>query len=372
MATAVTSASAMRLRWTPRLVAILAVALLAAVGAAALPDKPYERWQLIENTLFANATWSYERINFDPRPIDVAIIGASRTQLGLSAPRIAARLAAAGLPLEVANLSVIEDGRNMEWAIADQLFRAKRPKLLVIGISEHTHRWGHPGFRYVAPSAAIVAPPEPFLHDWLRDLAYLPYRQLVLFTASFAPSPFGVHEHFDRARYAAKPVDYSQSRVLADGKYIDMDRSVPAEALRAEAHAFATIQRPSRLPASLAAVTDRDDSVYIAAIARLAQRHDTRMIFVFLPEFEGATTVEGRPGYDRLGRVEDYGDMARDPRWFQSFAHLNHQGAVLASDRLAAAIIDGLGTAGTRDAGTGGSRVQRSNNGQSSNSVTNS
>lgn len=356
--------SMMRLRWSRRLAAILGVALVAAVGAAALPDHPYQRWQLIENTLYANATWSYERITFDPRPIDVAIIGASRAQLGLSAPRIAERLAAAGLPLEVANLSVIEEGRNMEWAIVNELFKRKRPKVLVVSITERYNRWGHPGFKYVAPTSAIVAPPAPFLHNWFSDLPYLPYRQLMLFTASLAPSLFDLRDGFDAQRYAAKPVDYTQSHVLTDGRRIDMDRTVAADDLRAESRAFEAIRKPSSLPARIAAITDRDNSVYVAAITRLAARHGTRLIFLFLPEFDGPTTIEGRTAYARLGQIEDYGDFAHDSRWFQSFAHLNHRGAIAASDRLAAAIIADLGatvTAGDKTAsGMGDQQVTRS------------
>ncbi len=348
-----------RRNWAAKLLAILGVALLAAVGAAALPDHPYQRWQLIENTLYGNATWSYERIHFDPRPVDVAIIGASRAQLGLSAPRVAERLAAAGVPLEVANLSVIEEGRNIEWAIADELFKVKRPKVLVLSISERYNLWGHPGFKYVAPGGALVSPPAPLLHNSLGDLAYLPYRQLMLFAASLAPSLFDLRDDFDPERYAAKPTDYSQTRVLADGKRIDMDRTVSADDLRAEARAFAAVRRPSRLPARIAAVTDRDNSVYVAAIARLAARHGARLIFIFLPEFDGVTTIEGRANYARLGRVEDFGDLAHDSSWFQSFAHLNHRGAMIASDRLAAAIIADLGASAATGNRMGSGRAEQ-------------
>ncbi len=343
-----------RLDWGSRLLAILGVALLSAVAAAALPDNPYQRWQLIENTLYANATWAYERINFDPAPIDVAIIGASRTQLGLSAPRIAARLAAAGLPLTVANLSVIEDGRNIEWAVADELFRHKHPKVLVVAVSETANRWGHPGFKYVAPGAAVALPPAPFLHNSLGDLAYLPYRQMVLAAAAVAPDLFDLRATFDAGRYAAKPTDYSQSRVLADGKRIDMDGTMPADALRAEAEHFAAIRKPSRLPAAIAAITDRDNAVYIGAIARLAAQHGVKLIFVFLPEFEGATTIEGRADYARLGPIVDAGDLARDPAMFQSFAHLNHRGAVIASDRVADAVVADLAATAHSGGGDGG------------------
>lgn len=327
-----------RRSWTAALLAIVGVAIAAAAGAAALPDNPYQRWQLIEDTLYANATWGYERMHFDARPIDVAIVGASRSQLGLSAPRIAARLAALGTPLDVANLSVVEDGRNLEWALVDELFRTKRPRILIVTVDETVHRWGHPGFKYVAPAAAVVAPPVPWLHNAPTDLAYLPYRQLKLFAASIAPRLFGLRDGFDPARFAVKPDDYTVSRTLADGKRIDMDRSVPADDLRAERLAFAASRKGSGLPAAISRRTDVDDPVYIDAVARLAAAHGARILFVFLPEFDGATTIAARPFYTARGAIEDYGDLSRDADLFQSFSHLNRRGAMIASDRLAAAV----------------------------------
>jgi len=304
-----------RPNWIGSLIAIGGVALAAAVGAAALPDNPYQRWQLIENTLYANATWSYERMHFDPAPIDVAIIGSSRAQLGLSAPAVTARLAALGHPLRVANLAVVEDGRNIEWAIADELFRTKHPRVIVLAVEETVHLWGHPGFKYVAPAAAIAAPRALALHNAKEDVPYLPYRQLMLAGAAFAPGWFGLHPRFDPVRFAAK---------------------------RAEREAFAATRSPSHIPEWIGRVTDADDHVYVDAIARLAAAHGTRIIFLFLPEFEGVTTIADRAFYAARGTIIDAGDLAADPRLFQSFAHLNHRGAVIASDRVAVAVATTL------------------------------
>ncbi len=326
-----------RINWSAKLIGILAAAFLTAVAAAALPDNPYQRWQQVEDTLFANATWSYERIHFDPRPVDVAIIGPSRSQIGLSAPRIAEQLAALGQPVTVANMSVIEDGRNLEWAIANELFKVKHPKLLIILVSEDRNRWGHPGFKYVAPAAAVAWPPQPFLHNSLYDITYLPFRQMRLFAASLFPQTFGLRTRFDPARYAALPTDFTTSQVMTDGKLIDMDVVHTADELRAEARAFAATQKPSKVPRALAPVIEGDDPVYVGAMARLAAAHHTRVMFVFLPEFGGATVIEGRDFYTRFGPVADYGDLASDSRLFQSFSHLNRRGAMIASDRIAAA-----------------------------------
>lgn len=327
----------MSINWSAKLFGILGAALGAAVAASALPDNPYQRWQQVENTLYANAAWSYERIHFDPRPVDVAIIGSSRSQIGLSAPRIAASLAALGSPATVANMSVIEDGRNIEWAIVNELFKIKHPRLIIVGINEDYNRWGHPGFKYVASAAALAWPPAPFLHNSLYDVTYLPYRQMRLFAASLFPDAFGLRTRFDRVRYNTLPTDFTTSQVMTDGVLIDMQQPHSPAELRAEMRAFAAQQRPSRIPELVTPVTDADNPVYLTQIARLAAAHGTRLMFVFLPHFEGSTAIEGRGFYARLGHIEDYGDLSRDPSLYQSFSHLNHAGAMIASDRVATA-----------------------------------
>ncbi len=341
-----------RFPWVRGAALFFVAVLVFAVGAAALPDNPYQRWQLIENTLYANATWSYERIHFDPEPIDVAILGSSRTQLGLSAPRVAAKLAADGVPLHVANLSVIEDGRNIEWAVANELFKAKAPRVIVMVVGASFHQWGHPGFKYVAPALAVAAPPAPFLHNSLADLIYLPYRQMTLFAAYVAPGLFDLRPDFDPARFAAKPVDYSVTQTLPDGKTIDMDGIRTAEELRAERKKYVGVRPPSRLPRAISRFTDIDEPVYTDAILRLAHAHGTRVIFVYLPEFEGATEIATRAFYDRRGPILELTDMARNPAYYQSFAHLNHRGAIIASDRVAGAVEAAL-RGGTRAGGGG-------------------
>lgn len=326
--------------WTRGLFAILGFAVLMAVCAACLPDNPYQRWQLIEDTLYENALWSYERVHFDPAPIDVAILGPSRARLGVSAPRIEASLAALGKPAHVANMAVIEDGRNMQWAIADELLRTKPPKVLVMAINEEPHRWGHPGFKYVAPAAAVAWPPAPFLHNSGYDIVYLPYRQMVLFAASLVPDAFGLRTRFNSARYAAVRTDDSVSHRQQDGKWIEMDVPPPREDLIDQARKARALaaDRGLRLPGPLARVSDADEPVYVQEIVRAARAHGTRVVFLYIPQFESSPVISNRAFYTQFGRIVDNGDLAtRDPL-FQGWAHLNHAGAMIVSDRLARAL----------------------------------
>ncbi len=326
------------INWSRSLVAMLGVALLTAIAACCLPDNPYQRWQLIEGTLYDNARWSYERSHFDPAPVDVAIFGPSRARLGLSAPRMEATLASLGKPARVANMAVIEDGRNVQWAIANELFKTKKPRVIVLAINEDIHRWGHPAFKYVAPAAAVALPPAPFLHNSLYDIAYLPYRQMRLFAASLFPDAFGLRTQFDPAHYAASRIDDSVSHRQEDGKWVEMGVEVPAEMLRAQGERILGNRGGSLVPDALTRITDADDHVYVTRIAELAAAHGCKVVFVHIPRFESARTITDRAFYERLGPIQDNGDLATQDRLFQGWAHLNRNGALLVSDRLAAAV----------------------------------
>ena len=78
--------------------------ILATLGVGARSDRRCglpsagERLPALEARGFdyARLRWMYERIHYDPRPIDVVILGSSRAQVGLSAAAIEQQLAEHG------------------------------------------------------------------------------------------------------------------------------------------------------------------------------------------------------------------------------------------------------------------------------------
>ncbi len=318
--------------------ASLAAAVALCALACLLPDDPYQRWQLTDGTIFDQARWAYERIHYDDRPVDVAIVGPSKALLGLSARRIEQQLAARGEPANVANFAVIAAGRNIQWAVLDELFKTKAPKVVVLAVDGEPIYFGHPAFKLVAPAKAVVFPPAPLLHNYFYDLAHLPSRQLKLFAANLAPDLFGLRKQFDPQIYAATRSDFSSGVSHLDNKTIDMDREVSAEALRAGARRLATPSLLDRF--TFLCCNDGDDHVYIRLIAALAKTHDANIIFVFFPFFDGSRTIADREFLSRYGLVLDNGDLSRNPALFQSWSHLNHAGAMIASDRVGSAIAD--------------------------------
>ena len=203
--------------------AALAVAFILNAAVCLLPENDYLRWQLPEPD--GRLRWIYERIHFDPTPIDIAIVGPSREQLGFSAAAIERDLAQRGKLANVVNFALPGAGRDIQWAILDELFKAKSPKMIVLGVEDQPYPFGHFFFKHVAPAEEIAFPPSPFLHNYFYNLAYLPIRKLKLFGANLFPNLFGLSKQFDPDHYARNRTDYSTS-FIGDGKLVDMEHPV--------------------------------------------------------------------------------------------------------------------------------------------------
>jgi hypothetical protein len=319
-----------------RAAAIPLAALLLAIGATFLPDDPYQRYQQLQGTIHDTVRWTYERIHFDPTPIDVVVVGNSRTRLGLRAAQIEQRLAEAGKPAHVVNTSFVGEGRNSEWVYVEELFTAKHPKVVVVALSGRPHPWGHDTFRYIAPAAAVWEQARLGLYNGLKDLMYLPYRQIRLFAARLFPDAFGLTRTFDPVLYAATRTDFTHSGMTPDGRWIEMEKPVPAAELEKQAKQhMGNYRLKSKLPGKLRAVADADDHVYTAKIAEVARRHGAKVLFVFIPGYAESPAVQDRAFYEHMGPIQENPDLRGQAPLYQGWAHVNAQGASVVSDRVA-------------------------------------
>jgi hypothetical protein len=318
---------------------ILVTALALAVGATFLPDNPYQRFQLLAGTVYAKGQWLYERMHYDPRPIDVAILGDSRALIGLEPDRIAAGLAAAGKPAEVVNMALVGEGRNIQWILARELMRTKRPKVLVLAINTQASPWGHDSFRYYAPAADVRREARYGLYDLRKNLMYLPFRQLKLFAASLAPEAFGLRATFDPKTYDPRQDNWTTPRTSADGKFHDPTRRVSRDVLMRQFNSGLSVKvRQSKFPAPIRKVTDADDRVYTDMIAAEAGRHGVKLLFVYVPGFHQHGEVRAQNYYLSKGQVLRNDDIAERDDLYMEVNHTNIFGAQLVSDRATAAI----------------------------------
>lgn len=326
--------------------AILLIACGFAAAACVLPDEPYQRWQLLDGTIHDNARWFYERAHFDPRPIDVVLVGPSRMEMGVDAPRLEQDLARMGHPAHVINAALPQDGRNMADVIVRQILSAKTPRLIVIGVTEKPSRFGHPAFKYIAPASRVIDPGYFPDFNYAADLVYLPYRQLRLFAARFLPGGAGLDPRFDPARYGGESVETVGSRRLADGRFKDADHPGDPTDVRDTAAKFTASMHPPLLHGRLRPWEFGDDRANVADIARLARAHGVRIAFLYLPYYSARPEVQEADVYERYGPLWAPDFLATNIQLYYDYAHLDRAGAERLTDWVAPRVAAELSAAG--------------------------
>jgi hypothetical protein len=323
-----------RFRAIVALSAILATAAGLAIATSLIPDNPYLRFQLLKNTFHAPVPWTYERIHFDSRPIDVVITGDSRFWLGVSSTRMEEDLSRRGLSASVVNFSMPQDGRNASYVIIKELFKAdRRPKLLVIGVIEKPQRFGHPAFKYISDSSDLVQAAYPININYLSDLGYLPFRQMKLAAMRLFPGAFNVALRFDPASYAGSSYDATISSRFVPERFLDHG-PVPRTKLVKDAAEWERSLTPPLLPADLADLEFGDERFYIKRIAALAKARGVKLAFLYIPYFGGPASPLEETFYSKYGPLFKANFVNDQDRLFLDYTHLNRAGSLLVSDWL--------------------------------------
>jgi hypothetical protein len=317
------------------ILAMLGVALLLNSAVCLLPDNAYQRWKLVDSD-YARLRWIYERIHYDPRPIDVVILGSSRSQLGFSAPGIEHQLLEHDKYRNVVNFAIFNLGRNIQWTILSEVYREKSPKVIVLEVTEPPYPFGHELFKDVASTNAIISAPKQAMHEYFNDLAYLPARNLKLLGANLFPELFGLSKQFDPQAYQRNRTDFTTNFLDEAGEMVDMEKTVPRGVLVEQVLRQAS--RNAWIASEYGRLNGGQDRVYIRKIADEAKAHRARLIFVYMPSFNGPGTVSDLDFLKQYGSVIDNGDLALRDELFENWSHLNRAGAQTASARLAHAI----------------------------------
>lgn len=316
--------------------------LALCVGASLLPHDPYIRYQQLAQTLQFRTEWNYDRINHDPTPIDIALVGVSRTQAGVSAPVMTEKLSERlGRPVHFVNLSIPQQGRNAHYVIARELLE-KRPevKVLVLSMIEQMPRTPHPVFRNIAETEDVLRAPILINYNYFSDLAFLPWRQLALFVQTAFPRAFGDRMEFDPDAYEGTDMDSTRSFMSPPDNWVDRDSVVPKAELDAQAEGYLRELAPPRLPEAYVDYEFAVERQYLREIGELAQANGTQIVFLFLPIYHGPTTIDD-PAY-----IAPYGPMltadfiTEDPRLFSDYGHTNRNGSRLVTDWFADRLAD--------------------------------
>jgi hypothetical protein len=321
---------------------ILGTAFVCAGLTLLLPTDRYQQWQLLNGTIHARAKWIYERVHYDPTPIDVAFVGSSRFVLGIDAPRIAQGMRAKGMRnAQVVNFSLAEAGRNVHDTIIDEMLTAKKPKLIVIGVQDKPARFGHPAYKYLASERELLDPGYALNAQYFSDLAYLPFRQMKLFAADLFPSWFGLSKTYDREDYLGSSVDTTFVQAK-DGRWIQHDEPGDIDEIMATVRYVQQHTTPPILPRRYADLEFGDERHYVRSIVEKAHARGIKVAFLGLPSYLGDTKLQEGDFYQRYGTVWNRPEMSKHAELYYDFVHLTSHGADMLSDSLVDPILGEL------------------------------
>jgi hypothetical protein len=326
---------------------------LTCAAVMLLPSARYVRYQQEAGTIQFHARWVYERIHFDPTPIDVAIIGTSRLEAGVSPVELQRRLSAKlGRPVHVADFALVQMGRNLHYAIAKDLLNTRPEVKLIVLSAEEGAAAAHPLFRYVGDDIDIARSPIFFNFNYFNDLFYLPIRHLTNFAETIAPSAFGIDAHFQPSQYLGTDLDRTAGYRTPEGAMVNGARTEPPEKLAQQAQFFhETYTSTLRYGRFFAPKYEYAvDYKFTKDIARLAAQHNVKLVFLHLPMYTGLYPVNEQKFYQSLAPFLDEQSISRDPQMYFDGAHLNRSGALVTSRWLADRLVPYLSASKPMDA----------------------
>jgi hypothetical protein len=307
-----------------------------------LPHSRYIRFQQFDQSDLFRMRWDYERMHFDPTPIDVAIIGSSRVEAALSGPELEVSLSKKlGRPIHVANLAVPYEGRNLHYIVAKELLDSHpETRLILVSVVERADI-SHPAFRYVSDVRDVLHAPLWINHYYAIDAAFLPYRQMSFFVQSLFPSWFRESDT-SRSDYLGTNFDSTRTFRTPTGRLIDRYLVAPPGKLAQEAAELKSgigngdgyWIRPSTWYTTNAPL----EPEYTARLAALAKQHGAEVVFVHLPFYSSVPGQYDHAAYEQLGPLLDAQQFSDDPHCYADAGHFNRYGIVKVSPWLASAI----------------------------------
>ena len=315
-------------------VMLLVFVILNVAAVAALPHDKYLRY-LARNDMRAPTTyWIYERIHFDPTPIDVAFIGTSRMGMSVGSRRLQEDLARRGIQAKAVNLYCVSNGVNLQYVIAKELLNSRKVKLLVLEMTEREERKSHEAFYMYADTEDILTAPLFVNFNYLSDIVRLPGRQLALAWQTAL-------QRWSLRNAESLPYDGPNRD---DAEFI---RSVDDNVLHPHtlSHTQAEMEEMHRqeqrvrtrplLPQALSGLEYRVPRYYENRILELARDHGTQVVFLYTPEYGGPENPQPYQRYaNRVELINPWAQL-QDYRLWLNGNHPNWEGAKRVTDYVA-------------------------------------
>ena len=310
-----------------------ATAIVAFGGLCFLPDEPYIRYQSLKGTIFERAAWNYERIHFDSTPIDVVILGNSRSGAAINSPLLEDLLSRQGEGrVRTVNFSIPASGFDVQYSLAKQLFQEKSPRILLISLSDQLPRDGHQAFADIADPIDVIRAPLLINRLYAKNLVYLPMRQLRgMYSWAFSDA-CGYTRTWNPQTYLGPNLD---TRAAATGTV----GALPSKADEAELERESKIRKAQitkpLLPASLHSIEFGLSEYYINKIVELAAAKNTKVFFLYLPFYQGFEQPLDHEWLSKRGEILEARFLKSDFKNYSDCAHTTEAGSLLVTEWLA-------------------------------------
>jgi hypothetical protein len=283
----------------------------------------------------------YERIHFDPTPIDIAFIGTSHTQSGVNSSLVEEAMRRGGVDRHVVNFAIPHLGRDLHYLVARELIQSRTVKRLVIEVQEDEARAPHPAFQRLGEVDDLLSAPLIINTGFVENLARLPLRQSLLFlqtrvtgpTAGFDPRDYA-GAHWDDT-YMIHGIDVARIAVNTDESLRGPAAKLSKSHLEKRALAARTTFAQQRH-----SVLQRYSYYYLEALLDLAKTRGVEVSFLYLPFYKGPRQPVANDFFRSRGTIFTPAAILDDPGAWQNEDHLNFDGANRLSDWIGKALTE--------------------------------
>lgn len=272
-----------------------------------LPVKKRLKYQGLENDCFNHAIWIHDRLYQNSKPVDIAILGSSRTINGVNDKLMEQKLEK--YDKAVVNFGYCRLGRNLSYTLLKEIVKTKKPEYLVIEISRGEDRYSHPVFPNIAVTFDVLFANPFFNRDFLSDIhTHISYKielwQEFLFRnkpeAPVRTSDFG---------FASSADTIAIEKLEA----VKTERSKPKPELnKLEQIFFMSFPK-----------------IYLKKIHRLCRKNNIDILFLYIPQYGTSQFIPNEYNtYIRYGKVIfPPASIFDNPCYWHDDEHLNQTGA---------------------------------------------
>lgn len=272
---------------------------------------PQFAFHYIKGDCDEHGKWMYSRIFENDKPADIAFIGSSKMMHAIWEEKLAEQVEdKQGQNPYLLNLGYCRLGRNLHYRLIKYVIEEKKPETIIVEVQVNENQFGHPIFPYIAQSEDLFLPEMWVNRDFFKDLF------------------IGLQTRWE---YQKTNILYSNEQVyLYDssnyGYWLTPD-SVGIDVLTKN------YRSKSRERPDLEIAFSKN---YIKRMKRLADRTQTKIIFLYLPEFNEVDLPPiQREFYEKLGKVLiPPVSLLNHPDYWMDPIHLNDKGAVRMAEWL--------------------------------------